>query len=209
MNDRPMADQNLNAVGCLGRALTTIGLVWMGIVVLGGLGVLSELGMSGGFIAAIAGTFFPAVILIVIGRALNRRARSMRERAPSSTSGLPVPESRVPSSRQDRPERVVTTPPILPDSSVPPPSKPPPPAMDPAPRRVEPLQVPRQRDPLPPPRQPEPSVDIEEMIPPAIEPPPPRPMSGTLSGADTEERPKSSREMIEEARAKWGARKKG
>ncbi|HEX2403515.1 MAG TPA: hypothetical protein VHM29_02350, partial [Acidimicrobiia bacterium] len=72
-----MADQNINPVGCLGRVLTILGALWLGFLVLGGIGVLSNVGISEGFFAGAFGSAIPGVLLLWAGRALRRRARTM------------------------------------------------------------------------------------------------------------------------------------
>jgi len=91
---------------------------------------------------------------------------------------------RVPSTRTERPETIVT-PPVLPGQT--PPTRP----------------VPRQLDPLPPPTTP--PRNLEEVIPPPESEPEqtaarPAPPPTRLPAA----RPKTSRELVEEARQKWG-----
>ena len=77
-----MADQSSNPVGCMGRALTFIGVFWIGIVVLAGLGLFSEFGFARGFLAGIGGSIIPGLFLLAAGRALRRRARAMEEDTP-------------------------------------------------------------------------------------------------------------------------------
>jgi hypothetical protein len=181
-----MADQNPNPVGCLGRALTFIGVFWIGIVLLAGLGLFSEFGFARGFLAGIGGSIIPGVFLLAAGRALRRRARAMGEETPVivTPTGPTTPGKRVPTTRTERPETIVT-PPVLPGQT--PPTRP----------------VPRQLDPLPPPTTP--TRNLEEVIPPPESEPEqtaarPAPPPTRLPAA----RPKTSRELVEEARQKWG-----
>jgi hypothetical protein len=182
-----MADQNLNPVGCLGRVLTFLGVFWIGLVVLGGIGLLSELGLSRGFLAGIGGTIIPALFLLAAGRALRRRGRAMEEETPVTITptGPTIPGRRVPTTRTERPETIVT-PPVLPGQTP----------------RTRP--VPRQLDPLPPPPT-TPTRSLEDVIPPpesepeATKPKPSPPPLGLPTA-----RPKTSRELVEEAKQKWG-----
>ena len=157
-----MADQNINPVGCLGRVLTVLGVLWLGFVVLGGIGVLSEVGISEGFFAGALGSAIPAVLLLWAGRALRRRARTIEVQ----TLPAPVPpdpsEKRVPTMRVES-SQVETPPAPLPPSPV-----------KPAPR-----PVPSPKEPLP--------NDLIDLPPPLIPP-----------------EPKTSRQLIDEARKKWG-----
>lgn len=174
-----MAGQSNNPVGCLGRVLTILGVVWFAIVVLGGIGVLSEVGLSEGFFAGAVGSVIPAVLLLAAGRALRRRARTIDEQSrPAPVPTAPASgEKRVPTIRTEEPAEVIT-PPILSDSSPPP-------------TRTRPKTPSRPAQPVP---APEVVPDLE-----------------TGSGSDTDlspiprpSSPKTSREMIDEARKKWG-----
>jgi type IV secretory pathway VirB10-like protein len=170
-----MADQNLNAVGCLGRALTLIGILWAGLVVLGGVGVLSELGMSGAFLAGFGGSLIPALLLLAAGRALRRRATSIKDRTEpqQASTGAQDTGKRVPTIQlEPRP-----TPVPLP-APQPPPAKP----TKPAPRPADPVT---QADP-------------------AAETTPDAAPARSTSPA----RPKTSQELLDEARKRWGGGKK-
>lgn len=182
-----MVDQNPNPVGCLGRVLTFIGLFWIGIVVFAGLGLLSEFGFARGFLAGVGGSIIPGIFLLAAGRALRRRARAMEGETPATVTptGPTVPGKRVPTTRTERPETIVT-PPVLPGQTP----------------RTRP--VPRQLDPLPPPPT-TPTRSLEEVIPPPASEPEetaasPSPSPAKLPTA----RPKTSKELVEEAKQKWG-----
>jgi hypothetical protein len=147
-----VADQNINPVGCLGRVLTILGVTWLGIVVLGGIGILSDVGISEGFFAGAFGSAIPGVLLLWAGRALRRRARALDAQPPT----LPVPTPPRP-----------TAPPATPAQ------------VKPAPKPPQPKAVPVS-EPSP--------ADTPADLPPPLKPPP----------------AKTSRELIEEARKKWG-----
>ena len=168
-----MADQNINPVGCLGRILTILGTLWLGFIVLGGIGVLSEMGISEGFFAGAFGSAIPAVLLLWAGRVLRRRARTMETQA-EPVSMLPAPdnEKRVPSIRIESSQ--TDTPPILPGWA---PTPPVPSPVRPALKRAQPV----------PSSQESPPADLVD-LPPPLEPP----------------EPKTSRQLIDEARKKWG-----
>ena len=154
-----MAERRIEPVGCLGRVLTLLGIVWLGIVVLGGIGVLSDIGPSEGFFAGAFGSAIPGILLLWAGRALRRRAKAM-ETGPVTVAPAPAPtEKRVPTIRVE-------------------PSSPPPP----------PTQVIRAPEkPVEPPEDPgEAPLDL----PPPLKPPP----------------PKTSQELVDEARKRWGKR---
>ncbi len=157
-----MADQNINPVGCLGRVLTILGTLWLGFLVLGGIGVLSDVGISEGFFAGAFGSAIPGVLLLWAGRALRRRARTMETQIePVTAVPLPDPtDKRVPTIRVESLQ--TETPP----APVPPPIRP-------APK------------PVPPPKEP-PVVDPIDLPPPLVPP-----------------EPKTSRQLIDEARKKW------
>jgi len=163
-----VADQNINAVGCLGRVLTILGTLWLGFLVLGGIGVLSNVGISEGFFAGAFGSAIPGVLLLWAGRALRRRARTMETQIdPVAPAPMPGPtEKRVPTIRIESSQTEMPLPPI----------QPPPPPVRPAPKPVPPAQSPQQ--PLP----------ILDDLPPPLVPP----------------EPKTSRQLVDEARKKWG-----
>ena len=161
-----MADQNINPVGCLGRVLTILGTLWLGFVVLAGLGVLSDVGVSEGFFAGAFGSAIPGVLLLWAGRVLRRRARTMTTQIePVTPAPVPDPtEKRVPTMRI---ESIHTEPPLAP-------SRPPPTIIKPAPKPV-------------PSSTETPAVEPVDLPPPLVPP-----------------EPKTSRQLIDEARKKWG-----
>ena len=161
-----MADQNINPVGCLGRVLTILGTLWLGFVVLAGLGVLSDVGVSEGFFAGAFGSAIPGVLLLWAGRVLRRRARTMATQIePVAPAPVPGPtEKRVPTIRIESMQ--TETPPA--------PSPPPPTIIRPAPK------------PVPSPTETS-AVEPVDLPPPLVPP-----------------EPKTSRQLIDEARKKWG-----
>jgi hypothetical protein len=161
-----VADQNINPVGCLGRVLTILGTLWLGFVVLAGIGVLSDVGISEGFFAGAFGSAIPGVLLLWAGRVLRRRARTMEAQIePVAPAPVPGPtEKRVPTIRIE--SMHTETPPA--------PSPPPPTIIKPAPKPV-------------------PSPTETSAVEPADLPPPLVPPE-----------PKTSRQLIDEARKKWG-----
>jgi type IV secretory pathway VirB10-like protein len=189
-----MADQNVNAVGCLGNILTTFGFLWIGFIVLVGMGVLSETGMSGGFAAGIGGSILPGLLLLAAGRAVRRRARTIEAR------NVPIPTvddstsegKRVPSIRPEPLERPAPT---VSRTSIPAPLPEPVPKPDqPLPQRVEPVPKTRRG----------PTKNVEESA----------PHGGGVSPDDASigpkpdqgaSRPKTSQELVDEARRRWGA----
>jgi hypothetical protein len=186
-----MADQSNNPVGCLGRVVTFFGVAWLLVVVLAGMGLLSEFGLSGGVVAWLGGSFIPALLLLAAGRAIRRRARSMDG---NDTVTIPTnaPGKRVPTTRPES-TRPVATPPVIP-GRAPPTSRP----------------VPRQLDPLPPPPTTEPT-SLEDAIPPPPVGAGPEPKPGAAPPPAVDRatgRPKTSRELVEEARKKWGGAQK-
>lgn len=186
-----MADQSNNPVGCLGRVVTFFGVAWLIVVVLAGMGLVSEFGPAGGVLAWLGGSFIPALLLLAAGRAIRRRARTMDG---GDTVIIPtnMPGKRVPTTRPES-TRPVATPPVIPGRAPPTSSRP----------------VPRQLDPLPPPATTSPSR-LEEVIPPPVDTSPePKPVTATPPAVDRSTvRPKTSRELVEEARKKWGGAKK-
>ena len=200
-----MADQNVNAVGCLGRVLTFFGVVWIAIIVLGGMGLLSDAGFSGEFLAGFGGSIIPGLLLLGAGRALRRRGAAMDDQSAST----PTPDqlhsegSRVPSIRLEptpAPPRspTPTTIPMPPTESTPPsrslprPSAPKPPAPKPGP--VDPMVKTR--------------GDVAKSIESAL--------SGLEEASDEPAREesapfgvepgrhKTSPELVDEARRRWG-----
>ncbi|MGH8913000.1 MAG: hypothetical protein ACRDZM_00600, partial [Acidimicrobiia bacterium] len=98
-----MADQNPSPMGCLGRLLTFLGVVWIGIVVLASVGALNERQFGGDFLVGISGSIVPAILLIAAGRALRRRAK-IAEEVPGPVTAQPqgtVPGRRVPTMRPE------------------------------------------------------------------------------------------------------------
>ena len=161
-----MADQNINPVGCLGRVLTILGTLWLGFLVLGGIGILSDVGISEGFFAGAFGSAIPGVLFLWAGRALRRRARTMQTQIePVAPAPVPPPapsEKRVPTMRVE-------------SSQVESPPAPPPPT----PVRTGPKPTPSPNE--------TPSLEPIDLPPPLIPP-----------------EPKTSRQLIDEARKKWG-----
>lgn len=191
-----MPDQNLNPVGCLGRALTFLGIVWIGIVVLVSIGVVSDGAVGGGFLAGIGGSIIPGILLLAAGRGLRRRAKMMEgQPGPVPVAQPPLPEKRVPTSRSEPTATTgptVMTPPRLPSSE---PSAPAPQAK-PAPRPPDPVlparrDVTRRLEEVIPPRDDDLADKANQTLPIDFKPPP----------------PKTSQELIEEARRKWGRSK--
>jgi hypothetical protein len=191
-----MADRNLNPVGCLGRALTFLGIVWIGIIILGSIGLLSELGMTVDFLAGIGGSIIPGLLLLAAGRGLRRRAKTM-EGQPGPVTAPPQgsdPEKRVPTSRSEPTtspgSTTVLTPPRLP-SPEPLAHKP---QVKPAPKPVAPVrrEVTRSLEKTISPLDEDLTDKVLQTPPVELEPPP----------------PKTSRELVDEARKRWGGDKK-
>ncbi|MGA7097336.1 MAG: hypothetical protein WB245_07190 [Acidimicrobiia bacterium] len=187
-----------NAIGCFGQALSLIGFAWAGLVVLGGLGILDRLGLSPALLAGLAGSIIPAFFFIAVGRAI--RSRSRRETRRASTTGASPrgPVRADPSGRRPKPP---ATPPVLPGRKGPGPAIPPPiPAPVPRPAvRDEsspnpPVVTARMDDP------PAPVLEDQRFV--GVEYPSTTPRSKTSGMA----KPKTSQEMIEEARKKWGTK---
>ena len=58
-------ERNVKLAGLLGRLLTWIGLVWVSLIVLGGMGILNPGGPLGDFIARfLTGGILPAFVLL-------------------------------------------------------------------------------------------------------------------------------------------------
>lgn len=144
-----MADRQIDPAGCLGRVLTLLGIIWLGVVVFTGVFGLRD---NAGSMGAVIGSTLPALLLLAAGRVLSRRAAE-RKAAPA----LPPP-----TARPSRSSTAETEPPPPPQEVFPRPAK------------------------TAPPPSPEPEL-------PAELPPPPIPSP-----------PKTSQEMIEEARKRWG-----
>ena len=175
-----MADKgaNINAVGCLGRLLTLVGVIWLVIVALAGLGILSESAMSGGFLAGLGSSLIPGLVFLAAGRALSRRAKSV------AGEPQPLPLTATPPIV---PRREVHSPPTEPAQKAPIPYEPPPPSepviMPPLPT-VQPVAETRE----------EKSKRLAEAF-------------SRLEDAKDEKsafRPKNSQEMIDEAKKRWG-----
>jgi hypothetical protein len=147
-----MADRRIEPAGCLGRALTLLGVIWLAAVVFAGVAGLRD---EAGTLSALIGSTVPAFILIAVGRVLSRRAAERREQPT-----LPQP----------------TTPPTEPRVTSPAAPPPQPSQVIPKPAKSTPAPAP-QPDALP------------ELAPPSAPSP-----------------PKTSQEMIEEARRRWGSR---
>ena len=161
-----MADQNINPVGCLGRVLTILGTLWLGFLVLAGIGLVSDVGISEGFFAGAFGSAIPGVLLLWAGRALRRRARTIdMQIEPVTPAPVPDPtEKRVPTMRV---ESMQTETPAAPSPLPPTIIKP---ASKPVPSLTEP-----------------PGMEPVDLPPPLVPP-----------------EPKTSRQLIDEARKKWG-----
>lgn len=191
-----MADQNANLVRLLGRVLTTVGLLWAALIVLAGMGILSELGMSGAFLAGLGGSIIPPILLLAAGRALRRRARSMEGQAgiPPVPSGTGDSGKRVPTSRV---EPTTTPTPVL----FPAPGSSPP--------KTPPKTPPKPAGPVTPSGREGPS-GIEEVIA-ELKGEPPVETKGSTPPAKMparSTRSKTSQELVDEARKKWGGDKK-
>lgn len=181
-----MADQKvtLDAAGCLGRVLTLLGFIWIGIVVLGGMGLLSELGFSRGFLAGIGGTILPGLMLLVAGRSVSRRAAKTRARtigAPEGPTPPVIQPKRVPTIRSEPAQKAPI--PFRVEETLSPK-----PVVEPAPR-AEPA-----------PEKPTETQEVLEEVFSKLK----EPSAFTTSGRS---RPKTSQEMIEEARKRWGTGK--
>lgn len=180
-----MAD--LNPAKLIGRAFSILGWVWVGFVIFGGIGLLRELGFSGGSVGGILGSVIPGFILIGIGRAITRRATTVKEEEqippPARRQSRPVPASRPAPRSVERESRRTQT------------SKPKPkPASRPA--ELEHMEK-----------------SLEELLGemetgqvsagevPAIE--------DMVGDTDLEFRPMTSDELIADARRKWSSKKPG
>lgn len=147
-----MADQRIDGAGCLGRVLTLLGIIWLGVVVFAGIFGLRD---SAGSFATIIGSTLPALLLIGVGRTMSRRAAERRD-APA------LPQPAAPSPAQPPPASQASS---QPSEVFPKPAKP---------------------------ASPAPSASKDDAL---LElPPPPTPSS-----------PKTSQEMIDEARKRWGS----
>ena len=175
-----MSDQSSNnAARRLGTVLSAIGFAWFLLAILADMGALSELGLPRELIAGLRGNFFTPVILIIAGRSMRKRAKRRAEQGePQSPRPAPRPA------------------PI--------------PAPRPAPRHTPSPQASR-----PKPDQSEASgepttqrhdvVSLEEALA-GLEPETePAEESASQSDAEQLDGPKTSAEMLDEARRKWGS----
>lgn len=171
-----MSDSEQNPASALGTVMSWIGSLWVVFAVLWGVGVIEALGVSGPIASGLGSTIFPALVLIGVGRLLRKRAR-----VEDVSASADVPPARL------------RTPPILPKPQarfeVPPPivlTAPKPPRTVVAPRTVvdKPVETVPARE----------SSDDAS---------PTREMESATKPAG---RPKTSQEMIEEARQRWGTR---
>ena len=199
-----MSEQNANAVGCLGRVLTFIGLVWIGLIVLGGIGILSRLGVRDTFIAGVVGTsIIPGLLFLASGRVLRRRAATMSG-PEGQTSSTPVPDQElskgkgrgVSSIRLEptaRPAPKPATPPMPTPTPIPEPTPPRPAQQRPTP--VDPIAKARR----------DVAKSLEEAVAGLEESTEPSQQPGSTGGKRT--RPKTSQELVDEARRRWGVDK--
>ena len=203
-----MTNENVNLIGLLGRLLTVVGAAWFAAVFLGRIGLLSELGLGNDFIAGLGGGIFPALLLLVAGRALRRRAKAAEDQSrpvPVPVTNEPTaPEKRVPTSRSQTSTPVLTPP--LPDT-IPAPT---PPVSSPRPSPP----APRQKDPLPPPSTtpvPEPERQVPEpRTSPSVAAQTARVEKAAGQAKTSKEVPvKTSKQMLEEAHKKWGRGRPG
>lgn len=183
----------------MGRALTWIGAAWMALIVLGIGGMLSEGGALGEVGDFIAGGFVPALVLLGAGRAIKNRAGAGKGGKGSGEVVLGTP----PQAKKEK-AKSAPTPPILPGQSPQPVQKPP----EPKPVQKKPEPKPKER--------PVPSRTLEEVLAEqgldldeeptesARQPTVPHEYEKTMPSS-VEHPPKTSQEMIEEARRKWGA----
>lgn len=183
-----------NAIGCLGRALSLMGLAWVGAVVLAGLGILDRLGLSPALLAGLTGSIIPAFVLIAVGRAIRSRSRSETRKTYPVGVPAPGPGRAGPREVEVRPR---LTPPILPgrDETAPTPPRqtsPSGPTMRPQPASEATTDSPRMEEAPGPVPRPEPHIRAEY----------PAPHPGSPGAA----KPRTSQEMIEEAREKWGSK---
>jgi len=168
-------ERNVKLTGFLGRLLTWIGLAWVSLIVLGGMGILNPGGPLGDFIARfLAGGILPAFVLLAAGRALRRRSRKEVERPDQLGQSL------------DRPPTTgvePTAPPPVKASPAPAPPKPPKPRPKPTPRPKSLEEV---------------LSEMEDKGSTA-----PERVVDEPAGLDLHTAPKTSKEMIDEARRKF------
>lgn len=168
-------ERNVKLAGLLGRLLTWIGFVWVSLIVLGGMGILNPGGPLGDFIARfLTGGILPAFVLLAAGRALRRRSRKR------------VEELEQPDESLDRPPATRAEPPApapVKASPAPAPPKPPQPRPEtkPAPKSLE-----------------EALFKVEDRSSMA-----PEHVVDDPAGLDLHAAPKTSQEMIDEARRKF------
>jgi outer membrane biosynthesis protein TonB len=142
-----MAEQRIDGAGCLGRVLTLLGIIWLGVVVFAGLFGLRD---DAGGLATLIGSTLPALVLLGAGRTLSRRAAERRD-APS----LPQPEAPTTPSSTSQTQKPPAPPapaPSQPSEVFPKPTR-----SDPAPQPEPPVE-------LPPPPTPSPPKTSQEMI---------------------------------------------
>ena len=168
-------ERNVKLAGLLGRLLTWIGLVWVSLIVLGGMGILNPGGPLGDFIARfLTGGILPAFVLLAAGRALRRRSRKRVGEPEQPVESLDRP----PAPRAEPP-----TPAPVKASPAPAPPKPPQPRPEPkpAPKSLEEVLL-KMED--------RSSTAPERVVDDPIE-------------LDLHTTPKTSQEMIDEARRKF------
>lgn len=199
-----MSEQNASAVGCLGRMLTFLGLVWIGLIVLGGIGILSRLGVREPFIAGLVGTsIIPGLLFLASGRVLRRRAATMSGPEGQSSS-TPVPDQELSKGKGKgvrsirleptaRPAPKPATPPMPIPTHFPEPT-PPRPAQQ-RPRPVDPIAKARR----------DVAQSLEEAVAGLEESTEPSQQLGSIGGKRP--RPKTSQELVDEARRRWGVDK--
>jgi hypothetical protein len=192
---RSVDEQSVTNGSRLGRILSIVGTLWVGVSVLSAMGLFTALGLGGVLPAGVVSSIWPAFILIAIGRGITRQSRAGK---PGTTSRAPQPGTTL-------------TPPMLRDYQEPsPPSTPAPSAPKPvaSPRLAAPPPVVAAPPPVvaapppvvaaPPPSTREPVLDdfpetIESLPPTSLSPEP-------LDMPDSLPRPKTSKELIEEAK---------
>jgi hypothetical protein len=199
-----MSEQNANAVGCLGRVLTFIGLVWIGLIVLGGIGILSRLGVRDTFIAGVVGTsIIPGLLFLASGRVLRRRAATMSG-PEGQTSSTPVPDQELSKGKGKGVRSIRLEPTARP---APKPATPPMPTPTPIPEPTPPRpaqQRPTPVDPIAKARR-DVAKSLEEAVAGLEESTEPSQQPGSTGGKRT--RPKTSQELVDEARRRWGVDK--
>jgi hypothetical protein len=157
--------------------MSVVGAVWLGLVMLSGLSVVRG-GSLEGFFAAVGGGFVPALALIAMGRAIRRRAAlaeaSGSTPVPQRPKPIPAPPPQAPRPQQPSPVAPRTSSePAANTSAAPPPS----------PRVVSPREAEAR------------AMDTADDFDPAGED-----MFDIDFGIEGGMPPKSSKEMIEEAK---------